>query len=92
MKPRTKRAGSKANQAGASKAASVGGLFHGPSKFQITASAAINSMHMMTRRPMRFMSVSSGAAEVFWPQPSVNPLSAAERPSLSECFAYPRAL
>jgi hypothetical protein len=30
------------------------GLFHGPSKFQITASAAITTMHMMMRRPMRF--------------------------------------
>jgi hypothetical protein len=29
------------------KGASVGGLFHCPSKFQITASAAISSMHMI---------------------------------------------
>jgi hypothetical protein len=38
-------------------AASVGGLFHCPSRFQITARAAISSMHKMTRRPMRQNSV-----------------------------------
>jgi hypothetical protein len=30
-------------------------LFHCPSKFQITASAAISNMHMMMRRPIRFI-------------------------------------
>jgi hypothetical protein len=58
----------------------------------MTASAAIKIMHMTMRRPIRFMGVSSGAAEVFWPQPSVNPLPATERPSLIEGFVYPRAL
>jgi hypothetical protein len=39
-------------------AALVGGLFHCPNRFQMTASDAISSMHMMTRRPMRFIEYS----------------------------------
>jgi hypothetical protein len=35
-----------------SKAASVGCLFHYPSKFHINAIVAISSMHMMMRRPI----------------------------------------
>jgi hypothetical protein len=31
------------------KAASIGGLFHCPSRFQMTASAEIRIMHMMMR-------------------------------------------
>ena len=42
-----------------SKAASVGGLFHGPSKFQVAAIVAISSMQMMERRPMRFIEYSA---------------------------------
>ena len=34
--------------------ANQGGLFHCPSKFQVTASAAISSVHMIVRRPTRF--------------------------------------